>query len=189
MKMKGQVGYWGSCETGGLVIGFSHEMVRWLDAQHTDRRVFVSVDKNRQVIVLPDADGGMVQSAGQHNMLPYRYCSGATRDSLIMDKRACLPVFGLKELDFDMEAGCLSTFIPEADYELPWPYLDLECKTYDPAQVAKEALQVRLNSLAASGLTSFPMEHRMPIRLRRLLPDGAWAECLSLAKTLSGVSQ
>ena len=182
--MRGSVGYWGSSATGGLVIGFDQEMVRWLEAQGQGRKVVVSVEKNREVIVLPDKDGGGVALCGKSNGTPYRYVSSDKPCSLMVF--ADLPVFGLMEVDFRPEAGCLVASIPETDFELPWPQLHADCETYDPSALLKECLQVRLISLVASGLTTFPTQHRMPMSLRRLLPDGAWAECLATAKQLSG---
>ncbi len=185
MKMQGQVGYWG-CAEGGLAVGFSSEMARWLDAQGEGRRIVVSIERDRQVIIIPDAkEGGVVTPSGDTNHSPFRYRSSSRPTSLIVTA-SCLPIFGLMDVDFIAEAGCLTGHLPERDHELAWPRLDLDCQTYDPADLAKEALQARLNSLVASGLTTFPSEYRMPMRLRQMLPMGAWAECVATAKTLSG---
>ena len=184
--MRGQVGYWGS-KTGGLCVGFGDEMFRWLDGQACGHRVFVSVSSERQVIVLPDATGGHVSKVGRdRNASPYRYVSSTMPESLFLDIE--LPPFELLELEFQAEDGCLSTELPDEDYRLPWPRLALDCSTYEAERLAVEALQWRLNSLIASGLTSFPDGARMPQRLHRLLPKGTYAECVRAAKTLAGVS-
>lgn len=186
--MRGQVGYWGSSTTGGMCVGFSAEMVEWLDGHDVDRKVFVSVSKERKVILLPDATGGHVSGTGaaQTQGTPYRYVSSVTPDSLFLDME--LPPFELHQVEFLEEEGCLSCELAE-DHELPWPRLKLDCSTYEAEQLAVEALQWRLNALIASGQTSFKSHQRMPDRLRRLLPAGKWAECVAVAKALSGGMQ
>ena len=167
------------------MIGFDEEMLSWLDAQETGRRVFVTVSRERRVIVLPDATGGHVSSCRGANASPFRYVSSVTPDSLFMDVE--LPPFELTRVDFVEEEGCLSAELP-ADHLLPWPRLRLDCTTYEAEQLALDALQWRLNSLVASGLSSFPEAMRMPQRLLKLLPRGTYAECVRAAKTLAGVS-
>lgn len=184
--MRGQVGYWGSSATGGMCIGFSPEMVDWLDrCEGEHHRVFVSVTKERQVVVIPDETGGHVSSCGSHNGTPYRYVSSVVPGSLFLD--IDLPPFELHQVHFSEEAGCLAADL-NPDHMLPWPKLRLDCTTYEAEQLAVEGLQWRLNSLIASGQSSFSGEMRMPDRLRRLLPSGKWAECVRTAKTLAGVS-
>lgn len=181
--MRGQVGYWGSGASGGMAVGFGEDMVRWLDRHAVDRRIFVSVSAERRVILLPDAAGGHVSSCGQSNGSPFRYVSCTVPGSLFLD--AWLPPFEMLERDFEEEEGCLSCELPD-DHDLPWPRLHLDCTTYDAEELAVEALQARLNSLVASGHTSFQRpEQRMPQRLHRLLPPGKYAECMATAKALA----
>lgn len=184
--MRGQVGFWGSTVTGGMAVGFSPEMVDWLDrvgAVH--HKVFVSVSSERRVIILPDDTGGRVSHSGERTGSPFRYVSSKVPGSLFLD--IDLPPFELTLVDFEEEEGCLSAELP-CDHCLPWPKLRIDCTTYEAEQLAVEALQWRLNSLIASGQSSFSGEMRMPDRLRRLLPSGKWAECVRTAKTLAGVS-
>lgn len=181
--MRGQVGYWGSCKSGGLSIGFGPDMMTWLHGEETGNRVFVSVSKERQVIILPDADGGHVSYCGPSNHSHYRYLSSVMPDSLFLDIE--LPPFELFALDFRLEQGCITATLPE-DHELPWPRLHLDCTTYEAEQLALEALQWRLNSLVSNGKTRFDKpEQRMPQRLHKLLPPGKYAECMATAKALS----
>jgi hypothetical protein len=183
--MRGQIGYWGSRTSGGMCVGFGEEMLSWLDCMQTGRKVFVSVSKERQVIVIPDSSGGHVSCAGPSNGSPFRYVSSVTPDSLFLD--IDIPPFELYEVQFKLENGCLSTPLDQ-DHELPWPKLRLDCTTYEAEQLAVEALQWRLNSLVATGQTTFKSGKEMPDRLRRLIPKGCWAECMATAKTLAGVN-
>jgi hypothetical protein len=182
--MRGQVGYWGSPEHGGLTVGFSHEMMSWLRARREDRRVCTLVDRRRRLWVVPDHEGAVV-TPRQKNAAPFHYTSSQLPSSLVVE--CDLPIFGLLDVEFSEVDGELVAELPETDHELPWPMLDADCASYDPPAVAKECLQVRMNSIVASGLTTFPSEHRMPIRLRQMLPPGAWVECLATAKSLAGV--
>lgn len=180
--MRGQVGYWG-CEEGGLCVRFGEEMLRWLDEQAHDRRLSVIVSNERTVILLPDLSGGPVTSMNERRDFHHYWRSTITPGSLVVDYD--LIPFALMDVDFKAEEGCLSCELP-ADHELPWPGLQTDCTTYNSETLALEALQARLNSLVASGQTAFKPQFRMPDRLRRLLPAGAWAECLKTAKTLAG---
>lgn len=181
--MRGSIGYWGSGDTGGLCVGFGQEMLEWLDAQDTGRRVFTSVTRERRVVVLPDSEGGHVSSCGTSNGTPFRYVSCYKPDSLFMDTD--IPLFELHEVSFTPELGCLSYELPR-DHELPWPRLRLDCTTYEAEQLAVDALQWRLNSVFASGLTSFQCSsQRMPQRLHKLLPPGKYGECLATARALA----
>jgi hypothetical protein len=185
--MRGRVAWWGNAQ-GGFTVEFDQEMLSWLDGQGTDRRVFVSVSRERRIIVLPDGEGGLVISkdeTGRQREHYYESASSRKGEHLFLDLEL-LP-FGLTEVEFVEEEGCISAELP-ADHELAWPNVRADCTTYDAPLLLKEVLQSRMCSLVASGFTSFRAEHRMPIRLRQMLPDGAWAECLTTAKQLAGVS-
>lgn len=185
--MRGQVGYWGSGVHGGLCVKGGEDMLAWLDAQGTERRMLASVSRERRVILLPDREGGRLNHSESHRgqRYQYRYTSCTRPESLFLD--VDVPPFELLEVEFEVELGCLSVELPP-DHELPWPRLHVDCSSYEAERLALEALQYRLNSLIASGHTSFPADRKMPARLMRLLPPGTWADCLRAAKTLAGVS-
>lgn len=186
MIMRGQVGYWGSTEHGGLCIGFGQEMIEWLREQRCDMRVFVSVSSDRTVIVLPDTEGArVVAMSPDRNRSAMHYRSSNLPASLFIDLE--LTPFGLMEADFKDEEGGVLTFQLPPDHELPWPNVRQDCSTYPP-DMLQEMLQVRMTSLIASGLTSFLPQHRMPTHLRHLLPRDAWTTAMATARTLSGIS-
>jgi hypothetical protein len=179
--MYGQVGYWGSSLTGGVAICFDLDMMKWLDGQGTDRRILVSVDKWRKLTICPDPMGGHVDVIGKVSSCPFRYVSTPTNLILEID----IPLFELLQMKFTEVDGILVTELP-CDHLLPWPKLKLDCQTYEAEQLALDALQARMNSLVASGFTSFT-SNRMPQRLSNLLPRGTYQECIRTAKLLAGI--
>lgn len=184
--MRGRVAWWGN-SGDGFAVEFDQEMLSWLDGQDSDRRVFVLVDRERQVIVLPDRDGGRVTTrvtgdGPRHSRPQVVFTSGHKPSSF-----ACtldMAAFGLTEVPFREEEGCLTADLPW-DHELAWPNVRPDATTYEAPLLLRTVLQARLISLVASGETTFRPEHRMPMRLRRMLPDGAWADCLATAKALA----
>jgi hypothetical protein len=182
--MLGKVGFWGNTHRGGLSVAFGPEMLAWLRSQGVCG-IDIVVTADRAVILMPDENGLAVTNNGERSTTGFEHIVRTAFKPQCLSIDVDLPVFGLTEMEFIAEEGCLTGYLP-SDHELEWPRLDESCATYDAAQVAKETLQARLISLVASGQTSFKDAHRMPMRLRRLLPPGAWAECLSTAKALAG---
>lgn len=186
--MIGHVGYWpyanGQDRTKPcLAVDFDDCMVEWASTlPGSDRRVCFEVTHNRKLIIKPCADGVAVSfgSRGQR-----KACTSETNNIRVLQLAIPLPLFQQHAIEFKEDGQNLVGELA-ADHELPWPSGKTVKACSDPEVLCKEALEARVFSMVASGLSALG-NNSIPNHIRTHLPMGAYMEAVRTAKALSGV--
>ena len=182
--MRGQVGNWGD----RLDVGFTPEMLAWLDQFGVDRHVSLSImaveiqhedglmRRTRSVTLTPDLKGLKVFYAGPQMGLEHhvRYRNEAFPDLELLQA----PRFCLHEVTFFPGEEGLTAVI-DHDHLLPWPRLS-DCALYDVPEVLQRDLATRLRSAILH--KSKTMGAPMPDRLRDRMAPGTYKAALAEAR-------
>jgi hypothetical protein len=188
MVMIGKVGYWPYANVEhrglrGLAVDFDDCMAEWADTLPTsDRRVCFEVTTDRKLVIKPCATGIPVTFSRNKER---RACSSKSLSPEGLKLAIELPLFQLHEVVFkEVGENLVGELMP--DHELPWPSIYTLKAADNPMAIAKEAVEIRIISLVASGLSNFG-KNAVPSHIRSYVSHTDFAEIRRTAIALSGV--
>lgn len=187
VNMTGQVGYWPYAnayrrEMRGLAIYFDDGMMDWAAALPVVDRVCFDVTTTRKLIIKPCANGIPITPGARGAR---RACSSQAIKADGLKLAIELPLFQLYDVQFKEDGKNLVGQLL-SDHELPWPSAHTLRAADDPAAMAKEAVETRLLSLVASGLSNFG-NNAVPGHIRSYVPPAVFAEARRTALAINGV--
>ncbi len=186
--MIGQVGYWpysNAAHRGlrGLAVILDDCMVEWASTlPNSDRRVCFEVTTARKLIMKPCANGVPVSFGSRKER---RVCTSMSLNPDVLKLAIELPLFQLHPVEFKEEGQNLVAEL-SVDHELPWPSAKTVAACETPAELCLEALEMRVFSMVASGLSALG-NNSIPSHIRTHLQPNAFIEARRAAQALQGV--
>lgn len=187
--MHGRISHWPSHgREAGLTVYTDEVMAEWACTLPSDRRICMLLGRDRVLRLVGCTEGVLFSKTGpQTAKRGYEYEASTGRcieKAQAFKSDIELPLFEMFEIDFKEVGAELHAILPP-DHELPWPSARTMKHAADPAAMAKEALEIRVTSLVASGLTGF-QTNQIPGHIRAYLPPAAFIEARRMAQTLAG---
>lgn len=142
----------------------------------------VSADQSLVQLASDEARGAKFCYFGRKTSLPFGACFYENRGqvSIAVDG---LPAFELMDVEVSADGAI---HLPPT-HRLPWPSRRSLLASADPSGMAFRAVEARITSAVAYGVTNL-MDNPIPGHVRSLLAPGAFAEARRTALALAGVS-